>query len=88
MSGSRCPKCGIALRPNPLAWLGVPIVLGALAYAAMRLFGEQLGFGGMVLVATLPFAGFLLVLRQVTIAWSEVDETKCRGCGAELGGGE
>ena len=56
-------------------------MLGGLAYGLLRFFEGRISFGVSVLLATLPFVGFLLVLKQATAAWTQVDATKCRGCG-------
>ena len=81
MSPARCPDCGTRRRPNPLPWLLLPVLIGGAAAAVVLTWGRELGLGMTVLIVTLPFAGFLLALKQATAAWAAVDETRCRRCG-------
>ena len=66
---ARCPDCGTSQRPNPLPWLLLPVLLGGAAAAFLLLWGDRFGLGGAVLIVTLPFAAFLLALKQATAAW-------------------
>lgn len=80
----RCPECGTRQRPNPLPWLLLPVLLGGAAAAFLLLWGERFGLGGSILIVTLPFAAFLLALKQATAAWTSIDPARCRHCGTSL----
>jgi hypothetical protein len=65
----RCARCGAELKAfDARIYLVVPVLLGALAWLAVRFLGQELGQSGLILVVTVPFGGFLLVLWRASLA--------------------